>query len=411
MEARGQRLVPFERLLDCVHCGLCLPACPSYVVLGNEADSPRGRIHLMRAAEQGEISLGPALAVHIDRCLGCLACETACPSGVRYRELIEPARAALEKGLRRPGRERWLRRLVLGLFPYRRRLEAALRPARWAQRLGLWPYVRRWVPWASLLPDRWISPALPQRLSPKAAEKGRVHLLLGCVAHVLFGELAAALARLLAASGYVVEVPRGQGCCGALALHMGEIERARHHARRLLAAFGTSDEPVVVTAAGCGSAMKDYGTLFAGTPEEAAARAFAARVRDATEFLARIELPPARRALAARVAYHDACHLLHGQRISEEPRTLLRSIPGLQLVELEEHELCCGSAGAYNLLQPEVARELARRKAARIVSSGAELVAVANPGCALQIASALREFGRPLPVRHPVELYAAAAGC
>lgn len=402
-----ERFVPAERLRECVHCGLCLPACPTYSLLGLEADSPRGRIHLMRAVEEGEIALSAPVVEHFDRCLGCLACESACPSGVRYRELIEAARASIERAYARPFRARLLRALVLRLFPYRRRLSAALVPIRLLAAAGLWPRLRSWLPGTTLLPDRWRSTPPATSFPARGTEKGRVALLTGCVAHVLFGDTHAAICRLLSQCGYRVEVPANQTCCGALALHLGAEPLALALARQNLHAFAGNDGPVLVAAAGCGAVLKDYARLFAASPEQEQARAFAQRVRDATEFFASLALPPAQAPPGLRVAYVDACHLAHGQGVRSAPRALLRAIGGLELVELPD-EFCCGSAGSYSLFEPRIASALGARKAAAILDRRVQLVAVANPGCALQLGAALRRAGAALPVLHPVEIYTRA---
>ncbi len=402
------RFVPFERLLECVHCGLCLPACPTYVLGGNEADSPRGRIYLMRSLEDNELELNAGVVEHFDRCLGCLACETACPSGVRYRELIEHMRAAIEKHYQRPALERCRRQLLLALFPYPRRLAAALWPARILQRVGLGAWLRARFRWAALLPERWSRTRLACRIPAAGTERGSVALLTGCVAHAMFGDTHAALVRVLTHHGYSVHVPQGQGCCGALALHLGEPALATHLAERNLAAFASFDGPILVAAAGCGAALKDYGRLFAGTAQEGVARRFAARVQDATEFVASLDLAPATVPRHLRVAYQDACHLAHGQGIRHAPRNLLRRIAGVEIAEIAESDACCGSAGAFNLLEPQLASELGARKAAAIRDQKPDLVAVANPGCALQIGAALRRAGEPIPLLHPIEVYAKA---
>ncbi len=389
--------VTTRELLDtCVHCGFCLPACPTYGLWGDESDSPRGRIHLMHLLERGELEWGPAPARHFDRCLGCMACVPACPSGVRYDLLIERTRA--ERRERAP-RGAWGRVLDAAIFATvpRPRLLGALS---WPLALGIRPF--------ALAPR--IRPAdlraRPDQATPARGERRMTAALLeGCVQRALFGRVNRAAAQALAADGCEVVVPAGQGCCGALALHAGREHEARRRAAATVAAFAGHDR-VVVTAAGCGSAMKGYGELL-GTEE---AHRFAAAVRDVTELLAelgpaaeRAPLPP------TRVVYQDACHLNHAQGVAAQPRELLRAIPGVELVEIEDADTCCGSAGIYNLVQPRTARELGGRKAHAILAAEPDVVATANPGCAVQLQAALRRLGRgDLRIVHPAELVAEA---
>jgi glycolate oxidase iron-sulfur subunit len=408
---------PERRLIaECVHCGFCLPSCPTYLLWGLEPDSPRGRIDLMAGVLDGAIGLSPATVAHFDQCLGCLACESACPSGVQYGRLIERTRAQIERNAPRAPAERLFRAAFFQLFPYPARLHALLPLLRLYQASGLRAALRRSGLLARLparlgaleallppLPAR--APALPHRTPPAQVLRLRVGLLAGCVQRVFFGEVNAATARVLAAEGCEVVVP-AQGCCGALELHAGREDAALARARRVIAAFERAGvDRIVVNAAGCGSTLKEYGELLADDPRWArrAAR-FAAKVRDVAELLA--ELPPLGRyqPLPLRVAYHDACHLLHGQRLQRQPRAVLARVPALTVVELPEPEVCCGSAGVYNLLQPAPAQALGERKAAHIIASGAEALTSGNPGCLLQLASALTRAGRPLPVFHPVQL-------
>ena len=370
---------------DCVHCGFCLPTCPTYSLWGEEADSPRGRIVLMDEGHRSELSA--PMVGHLDNCLGCMACVTACPSGVQYDKLIEDTRAQVERRWRRPLRERLLRRAIFALFPHPRRLRLLAPFARLAPgRLG------------RLAPRRRRPVALPASLPGSGAARGTVGFVQGCVQRVFFGDVNSASVRLLAAQGWDVHVPPSHRCCGALQLHAGEESAAE--ARATIEAFERFDF-VVVNAAGCGSSMKDYGHLLRDDPEWAErAASFAERVRDLTEILE----PAAGEPVPIRVAYHDACHLAHAQGVREQPRDLLRAIPGLELVEPEGWEICCGSAGIYNLVKPEAAAELGRRKAEALLATGAEAVVAANPGCALQIAAHARELGRELEVLHPAEV-------
>jgi glycolate oxidase iron-sulfur subunit len=389
--------VSTRALLDtCVHCGFCLPACPTYQLWGDESDSPRGRIHLMHLLESGELGWGPSPAVHFDRCLGCMACVPACPSGVRYDLLIERTRA--ERRDRAP-RGAWGRLLDAAIFATvpRPRL---LRALSWPLALGIRPFAL-----APRIRPTDLS-ARPARTTPARGERRMTAALLeGCVQRALFGRVNRAAAQALAADGCEVVVPAGQGCCGALALHAGRAQEARRRAAATVAAFAGHDR-IVVTAAGCGSAMKGYGELL-GTEE---AHRFAAAVRDVTELLAELGPAAARTPLPpTRVVYQDACHLNHAQGVAAQPRDILRAVPGVELVEIEDAGTCCGSAGIYNLVQPRTARELGERKARAILAAEPDVVATANPGCAVQLQAALRRLGRgDLRIVHPVELVAEA---
>ena len=415
-----------ELIDDCVHCGFCLPTCPTYVLWGEEMDSPRGRIVLMRQGHEQELSA--PLVEHLDRCLGCMACVTACPSGVQYDKLIEDARAQVERNFERPPLDHGHRRLVFELFTHPGRMRALAPAASAARRLGLArlarrPRVRRVAPrlaaLAAVTPDaplRRSLARLPRRYEARGEPRGSVALLQGCVQRVFFSQVNDATARVFAAEGFHVEVPRLPRCCGALPMHAGADAEARSLVKATIEAL-ERHETVVVNAAGCGSAMKDYGHLLRDEPAWAGrAERFAAKVRDASELLAEVgpraerraigPLPDARASGPLRVAYHDACHLAHAQGVRAQPRELLRAIPGLELLEPPDWELCCGSAGIYNLVKPQPASELGERKARTLIDTGADLVAAANPGCALQIAAHSERLGRALPVLHPMELLA-----
>ena len=382
---------------DCVHCGFCLPTCPTYQLWDEEMDSPRGRIVLMRAGHEG-YELNDQMVEHFDNCLGCMACVTACPSGVRYDQLIMDTRAQIERHHRRTPQKRALRKAIFALFPHPGRLRLTVPAAVVAKRLRL-PI--------ALLPDVTLRDAvrrLPQQHRARGASRGRVAVLQGCVQRVYFSGVNAATVRVLAAEGFDVDAPAQPRCCGALMGHTGEEHGARALARETIERF-ERHETVLVNAAGCGSAMKEYGHLLRDDPAWAErAAAFSARVQDVTEFLATVEPRIERHPLELKVAYHDACHLAHAQGVRAEPRALLRAIPGLELVEPANWEICCGSAGIYNLTRPEPAAELGRRKAEALLATGAEAIAAANPGCALQISGHLRKLGHPLPVYHPMEL-------
>jgi glycolate oxidase iron-sulfur subunit len=446
---------------DCVHCGFCLPACPTYQLWGEEMDSPRGRIHLMSQVLHGA-PVSESVTTHLDRCLGCMACVPACPSGVRYNELIEGARAwpqepaAVGRGggveastadpARSPARaarslrERAARAAIFATFPYPKRLRALSGPLRAAQRAGFDRLVQR-GPAARYAPELAASLRLAPRSSGRRASGGRggpaartgrlparvpargprravVGMLTGCVQQVFFPGVNEATARVLAAEGCDVIIPPGQGCCGALSRHTGRAAEATRFAEHTIGTFEREGvDVVVVNSAGCGSAMKEFGATFArAAPGDGAqalagrAAAFSATVRDLSEFLAELYRdhggPRAvRHELAVAAAYHDACHLAHAQRIRQQPRDLLRGIPGLDLTEAADGGTCCGSAGVYNLLQPEAARELGERKAAALRATGARLIVSANPGCSLQIAAALEaDGGEPVAVAHIAEV-------
>lgn len=405
----------------CVHCGFCLPTCPTYLLWGEETDSPRGRLVLMRAAQEEGGALTAAQVDAWDNCLGCMACVTACPSGVQYGKLIEDTRGQVERNWERSRGDRLWRELLFALFPHPGRLRAlapltALARTRPAERLaGRLPdrlgRVRELLRLAPRGPLRATWRRLPQSTAARGTSRGRVGFVQGCVQRVFFGDVNEATVAVLSAEGFDVFAPRLPRCSGALQLHSGRDEPARALARATIAAFEQCDA-VVANAAGCGSAMKDYGHLLRDDPAWAErARAFCAKVRDATELLAEHEPRAVRHPLALSVAYHDACHLAHAQGVRAAPRALLRGIPGLELREPEGWEICCGSAGLYNLLEPAPAAALGRQKAQRLLATGAEVVAAANPGCALQLAAHTRALGRELPIRHPLELlHASIAG-
>ncbi|HZO42266.1 MAG TPA: heterodisulfide reductase-related iron-sulfur binding cluster [Methylomirabilota bacterium] len=409
MARAGVQAPDLDEIRKCVHCGICLPQCPTYRVLGEEMDSPRGRIYLMRAAAEGRVGLNETFQRHIDLCLGCRACETACPSGVRFGSLLEATRAQLRRD-GPPPKQRLLDRFVFSVFPEPARLGAALAGFRLYKRSGLRALVRasgvlrrfpRLAAMESLLDDVPPAAPLPELVPARGQAVGRVGLLTGCVQRHLYPNVNRDTARLLALAGFDVVIPRAQGCCGALELHAGRAEAHAARARALAAAFPVDLDFVVTNAAGCGAAMKEYGLHVPDL------ESFAARVRDVSELLADVELPLG--PLDLTVTYHDACHLAHGQRVRHEPRRLLARIPGVRLVELGDSDLCCGSAGVYNLLEPEMARDLLDRKLARIAETGARVVAAANPGCLLQIAAGCRERGLDVTLVHPVELLARAA--
>ncbi len=415
-------LAPLEPLMDkCVHCGFCLSTCPSYVLLGQEMDSPRGRIYLMRAGVENRVAMSDSVVSHFDTCLGCMACETACPSGVRYAPLIEETRAAIEHHHTRPAGERLFRRLLFFILPYPWRLRlfalplAFVEPIRRSPRLldALPLRIRNLIALAPDSPPRGSTAAIPERTPAKGTPRTRVGLVTGCVQRVFFGHVNQATVRTLAAEGCDVLAPRGQGCCGALALHAGLDNEAKRFARDLIHSFEQVDvDTIVINAAGCGSTMKSYGELLKDDPGWAErAHRFAQKVRDVSETLAGL-LPAraARRPLNMRVAYHDACHLAHAQGVRREPRQVLESIPGVTIVPFADPDICCGSAGIFNLVQPEMAAELGRRKVGSIASVTPDVVVTTNPGCIVQIGASARAAGLPLRVIHLVELLDSAIG-
>ena len=368
----------------CVHCGFCLPTCPTYVLWSEEMDSPRGRIQLMEKTAQGTLRLSPTVVEHFDRCLGCMACVSSCPSGVQYDRLIEETRSVVEREHERPRAERLQRRLLFATLPYPRRMRWALRLAPVGRALPAPAWAR---PMLELAP-RWRSSEQPPRLTPArpaAREARRVGLLTGCVQSVCFGDVNAATARVLAEAGYEVVVP-AQGCCGALSAHAGRAEESSRLTGRLRGRFADL-EAIVVNASGCGSHLKDHGVP----------------ALDVTEALRARELP-ALAPLAMTVAYQDSCHLRHAQRLPAAWRPVLERIPGLTVIEPAEQDLCCGSAGIYNVVQAEAARTLGDRKAANVLATEPDAYASANPGCLVQVSQALGRAGRPLPALHPVEL-------
>jgi glycolate oxidase iron-sulfur subunit len=395
-------------LRTCVHCGICLPHCPTYRVLGEEMDSPRGRLYLMRAVGEGRIAPTETFRRHLDLCLGCRACETACPSGVPFGSLLEAARAQTVRTRRRVS----LHALLHAVFPHPTRLRAVLALGRLYRRTGAQRLARRagmlrpfprLAALDALLADAPAAEALPAMVPARGPARGRVGLLVGCVQRHLFADVNRDTARLLALAGWDVVIPRGQGCCGALDLHAGRLDACRRRARALAAAFAGVDA-VVTNAAGCGSAMKAYDHWITDAPEVAR---LARATRDVTELLADAALPLDR--LDLTVTYHDACHLAHGQGVRRQPRILLERIPGVSVVELRDSEQCCGSAGVYNILEPAVADRLLADKVARVAETGARVLAAGNPGCLLQIARGCRERGLDVEVLHPVTLLARAA--
>jgi glycolate oxidase iron-sulfur subunit len=404
-----------ELISECVHCGFCLPTCPTYLLWGEEMDSPRGRIYLMKQVLEGA-PLDATMMGHFDNCLGCMSCVTSCPSGVQYDALIESTRGQLERDVSRPRSDRALRALIFSLFPYPRRLALMRGPLRLYQRSGVRRLVRRsklldrmppsLAAMEGLLPQLGRMQRVPAFTPAVGERRARVGMLLGCVQREFFPGVNAATARVLAAEGCDVLAPAGQQCCGALSLHIGREDEAVQRAKRLIATFESQEvDAIVINVAGCGSSMKDYGRLLEGDPAWAVRAAdFAAKCRDVTELLAELGPVATRHPLPMAAAYHDACHLGHAQGVRAQPRALLTAIPELDVREIAEADICCGSAGVYNLIKPEPARELGDRKAANVVATGARLLITANPGCLMQVDSALRRQGRSIALAHTVEV-------
>jgi glycolate oxidase iron-sulfur subunit len=414
---------PKQELIDtCVHCGFCLATCPSYRVIGKEMDSPRGRIYLMDAINNGDAPLEAATTQHFDSCLGCLACVTTCPSGVQYDKLISATRPQVERNQPRSLRDRAIRTLIFNLFPYPERLRVFLIPLYFYQKLGVQNLVRstgllkkvfpRLAAMESILPKITLDSFrdnLPDVIPARGEKRYRVGVILGCVQRLFFSPVNEATVRVLTANGCEVVIPKTQGCCAALPEHQGQTQQAQALAKQMIDSFeGTGVDYVIINAAGCGHTLKEYGHILEDDPEyRDKAREFAAKVRDVQEFLADVGLTAKLSPLTdgdLTMVYQDACHLLHGQKISVQPRQLLRQIPGVKLREPIDAALCCGSAGVYNMLQPDVADELGQQKAENLLNTGAELIASPNPGCSLQIKKHLQIKGEEMKLMHPMEL-------
>jgi glycolate oxidase iron-sulfur subunit len=407
---------PDKELIDeCVHCGFCLPTCPTYVLFGEEMDSPRGRIYLMNKGLTEE-AMDDTMVRHWDLCLGCMACVTACPSGVQYDKLIEATRAQIERRYERRSDDKAFREMIFQLFPYRNRLRLAAGPLRLYQRLGIGERLRkvgvmdrlpaRMRAMEALMPKLAREETIPELTAPMGERRRRVGVLLGCVQQVFFSQVNAATVRVLATEGCEVVAPKSQGCCGALSTHAGREDESLDFARKTIDTFERLNlDNVIVNAAGCGSTMKEYGHLLRDDPEYAdRARAFSERVMDVMEFLAEIGPAAERHPLPVSVAYHDACHLGHAQGIRKQPRQVLKGIPGVEIKEIKEAEICCGSAGIYNMVEPDPAAELGERKANNVLKTGAQMLVTSNPGCILQIQAALKRMSRDIPTAHPMEV-------
>ena len=408
---------PSKQIVEtCVHCGFCLPACPTYVLWNEEMDSPRGRIYLIKVASEGAASISPQWVSHFDTCLGCMACMTACPSGVDYGKLIEATRAQIERNHKRDLGEKLYRRFIFSVFTRPDRLRRMRLPLLVYQKSGLQALLRssgvmKLLPkklqtMEALLPKLPPSESIAAITPAQGTKRRRVGLLLGCVQREFFPQVNAATVRVLAAEGCEIVAPPGQPCCGALLVHAGEEAAALELARRTIDVFEHADVDTIITnAAGCGSNVKDYGHLLRDDPKYAErAKKFALKCRDVSEVLAELEPRARRNALPVRVAYHDSCHLQHAQGIRQQPRALLAGIPGVELAEIPEAPICCGSAGIYNLVQPGAANTLGDRKAELVAGLKADVVATGNPGCLLQLQSALGRRRDKVPVVHTIQI-------
>ncbi len=384
----------------CVHCGFCLAACPTYRELGQEMDTPRGRIVLMKEVLEGTMNF-EAAQPHVDRCLGCLACEPACPSGVPYRDLISPFRALAQSKFKRGIVERLRRFVTAQTIPYPQRFRLAMQFGSLAKAV----LPKRWQSMLELVPETLPAAQSWNEVYPAKGEKrGQVALLLGCAQQVLDPDINTATIEVLTRNGVEVVIPHSQGCCGGLAWHTGDLEAARAFARRNLDAFPADVDAILTNAAGCGSAMHEYHLVLRGTPDEARAESFRHRVMDVSVFLMRLGLREPLQDTPLKAAYHDACHLANAQNVRRQPRDLLKSISGLQLLELTDAHLCCGSAGSYNMDQPEIASSLGEQKAKAVIATGAEVMVSGNIGCLTQLQMHLKRLGSRIEVKHTMQI-------
>ena len=414
---------PDPTLIDsCVHCGFCLSTCPSYRVIGKETDSPRGRIYLMDGVNEGEIPLSPATVQHFDSCLGCLACVTACPSEVQYDKLITATRLQVERNHSRPLPEKLLRQLIFSVFPYPDRMRVLLRPLGLYQKSGLQRLVRslgflkqvspQIAAMESVLPKipaEAFHDTIPALVPAQGQKRYRVGMILGCVQRLFNPAVNDATVRVLTANGCEIVVPQIQGCCGALSHHQGQEEQTKTFARQMIDAFADSEvDAILINASGCGHTLKEYAHILQDDPHyHPKAKEFVSKVKDVQEFLAAVGLTAPLSPLQDQplvMVYQDACHMLHGQKISIQPRQLLKQIPGVQLREPIDAALCCGSAGVYNILHPHIADELGQQKVENLTNTGAQLIASANIGCFVQISKHLQLQGKVVPVLHPMQL-------
>jgi glycolate oxidase iron-sulfur subunit len=416
---------PDIKLMDtCVHCGFCLSTCPSYRVIGKETDSPRGRIYMMHDISIGKTALSQATVQHFDSCLGCLACVTTCPSGVEYDKLIADMRPQIERNYPRSAPEKLLRSLIFSIFPYPQRLRLLLRPLQIYQQIGLQGWLRRNPLFKQLMPKTIVamesvlaplSPAafqdsLPELVPVQGEKRYRVGMILGCVQRIFLPEVNDATVRVLTANGCEVVIPKNQGCCAALSHHQGQEEQAKMFARQMIDVFeNQSLDAVLVNASGCGHTLKEYGHILQDDAEYGdRAIAFAAKVKDVQEFLDEVgltaQLSPLQADTPLSLVYQDACHMLHGQKIQQQPRRLLKKIPNVKLREPVDASLCCGSAGIYNILQPDVGDELGRQKVQNLTNTKSQIIVSANVGCTIQLRKHLDLQQKQTPVFHPMQL-------
>ena len=400
---------------DCVHCGFCLPTCPTYVLFGEEMDSPRGRIYLMNKGLNEE-PMNDQMVRHWDLCLGCMACVTACPSGVQYDKLIEATRGQVERRYERTPQDKAFREMIFQIFPYPERLRLMAAPLKLYQRFGVGDMLhkagvmkllpKRMRAMEALMPMLSEHHELPEVTEAVGEKRRRVGFIKGCVQRVFFSDVNAATVRVLAAEGCEVVTPKLQGCCGALSVHAGREEEFEGFARKLIDTFeGLELDNIIINAAGCGSTLKEYGYLLRDDPEYAErASRFAEKVKDVTEFIQELGPVAERNPLPVAAAYHDACHLAHAQGVRRQPRQTLKQIPGMEVKEIKEAEICCGSAGIYNMIEPEPATELGDRKAKNVLNTGARMIVTSNPGCMLQIQASLKRMGHSMPMAHPMEV-------
>ncbi len=416
---------PDEKLMDtCVHCGFCLSTCPSYRVIGKETDSPRGRIYMMHDISVGKAALSETTVQHFDSCLGCLACVTTCPSGVEYDKLIAAMRPQIERHYPRSPYEQMLRKLIFSIFPYPQRLRVLLRPLWVYQKLGIQGWVRRNPLFKQLMPKTLAAmesvlptlsleafhDRLPEVVPAQGEKRYRVGMILGCVQRIFLPEVNDATVRVLTANGCEVVIPKAQGCCAALSHHQGQEEQAKMMAREMIDQFESkSVDFILINASGCGHTLKEYGQILKDDPDYCdRAITFAAKIKDVQEFLDEVglttELSPLQSEGILTLVYQDACHMLHGQKIQQQPRRLLQNIPHVQLREPIDAALCCGSAGIYNILQPEVGDELGRQKVQNLVNTKAQVIVSANVGCTVQLRKHLNLEEQTTPIFHPMQL-------
>lgn len=410
---------PEEKIInDCVHCGFCLSACPTYLETGNELDSPRGRIYLIKSVLEEEISLGDSVVKHLDLCLGCLACETACPSGVKYRNLIEKSRSQIERKYRRGIVDKIYRSLIFSLFPYQNRLKWIMPFTYFYNKLGFRKLIRSvgilkkisnsLYEMEKMIPssNRIYPKQLPEVVPAKGEKKHRVAILTGCVQGVFFSQTNEATIRVLTQNSCEVVIPKDQGCCGALSIHSGRLEEGRTFAKKIIDTFYSLDvDCIVINSAGCGSSIKEYIDLLHDDPEYAKkAERTSEKTKDLMEFLDEIGIDENMREVNLKITYQDACHISHGQRIKAAPRNILSRIPGIEFVEMEESDHCCGSAGIYNLVEKDMSNKILERKLNNVIKTEAEYIVASNPGCLIQIQKGLSENNIDIKPAHPIEI-------